>query len=225
MRVAVVGLKHKIVEKQLAKFGIKIDRKNPEVVISFGGDGTILYAERLYPSVPKFLIKHNSACNKCSRHNYSRALQKLKNKNYRIVEKIKVEGIVNGSSKKKLVGLNEICVHNKMPRAIRLQVSANGRIVAKEVRGDGIVVATPFGSTGYFHSIAYKKFDRGLGIAFNNPSVKTKSIIVNENAVVKVKVLRDAGFMCADNNKKLVALKEDDIITIKKSRQTARFVC
>lgn len=221
MRVAVVGLQRRIIERQMRKFDFKIDRKKPEVVVSFGGDGTLLYAERLYPSVPKLMIRHKSDCIDCSRHYHSLILRLLAGRKYRTVEKIKLEGVVNG---KKLIGLNEICVQNKIPQAIRLQVSVDGKKTADYVRGDGLVVATPFGSTAYFYSITYKKFTRGLGIAFNNPAEKMKPIFVNENTVVKVKILRGPGFMCTDNDKRMLPIKTGDVITIKKSSRAAKFI-
>jgi len=228
MRVAVVGKERRVIEKQLAKFYLTLDKKRPQVVISYGGDGTALYAERKYPGVPRLMIKHSSICVKCSVHgvhDVSAALRALANKKFKVLEEIKVEGAVNGRQTTKLVGLNEICVHNVVPRAIRLQVAVNKKILADNVLGDGLVVATPYGSTGYFYSVTRKKFSRGLGIAFNNCVQRLKHAVVGEGSVVKIKVLRGPGIMCADNcHNRLVSLKTGDVVTIKKSKQKARII-
>jgi NAD+ kinase len=225
MKVAVVGLARKLIENRLKEFGLKLDKKNPDVVISIGGDGTALYAERVYPGIPRVMIRHSKICKKCEEHDFSEVLNALKKKNYRIKEEIKVEGIVNDDPSKKLVGLNEIGIHHRNPtKTIRLRVEVNGNVIADEVIGDGIVVATPYGSTAYFYSICRKKFSKGLGIAFNNSREGRRSVIVSDDSRVKVKVLRGYGLMTADNNEIMIPVKSGDTILIKKSKQKARII-
>jgi len=222
MKVAVVGHERKIFEKMLPKDFV-MDRKNPEIIFSFGGDGTILYSEWLYPGVPKVFVKHSSLCKRCEvAGSYKNMFDSLRKGDYTIVKEMKLEGVVN---KKRLVGLNEINVCNKTPtRAVRLQLIVNGVVKQKEVIGDGIVVATPFGSTAYFNSIARKTFNKGIGIAFNNSTRPIKPMMVGENSSIRIKVLRGYAMMCADNNKKAIPLKEGDVVVIKKSRIKARLV-
>jgi NAD+ kinase len=225
MKVAVVGLDRKMFEKKLPK-DFFIDRKKPEIVFSFGGDGTILYSERLYPGIPKIFVRHSRFCKKCEVvGSYKKLFDALRRGKYKIVEEIKLEGVVNGSRKKMLVGLNEINVCSRMPmKAVRLQLFVNGRCVQREVVGDGIVVATPFGSTAYFYSVTRKTFSRGIGIAFNNSRVPIRHMVVAENSTIRIKVLRGDAVMCADNNKKVFRLKAGDVVTVKKSRLKARLV-
>jgi len=226
MKVAVVGLTRKLIENKLSGYGLKLDKKNPDVVISFGGDGTALYAERVYPGIPRILIKHSKTCNKCEEHDFSKIFTRLKEKRYKIVEEIKVEGIVNKDPKKRLIGLNEIGIHHKIPtKAIRLMVKVNGKTIENNLIGDGLLVATPYGSTGYFYSICRKKFSKGLGIAFNNSvNVRRKSVIVKDDSIIKVKVLRGNSIMTADENERMISLNVGDRITIRKSKGKARII-
>jgi len=222
VRVAVVGLAKKIVERELSKHGLKLDRRSPQIVISFGGDGTALYAEKMYPGVPRIMIKHSSKCKKCNQHNFSKVLTALKNKKYKIVEEIKVEGSVNG---KKLIGLNEVNIHNRpCTKAIRFSVAINNKTIAKEVIGDGLIVATPYGSGAYFYSIAGKTFKRGLGVAFNNPHKKLRSKVVNDKSKIKLRILRGKGLLCVDNNEKMIPLKTGDVVKIRKAVSKARII-
>jgi len=225
MNVVVVGLKRKIVEDVLPKFGLKLDKKNPDIVISFGGDGTALYAERVYPGIPRILIKHSKNCNKCEKHDFSKVLSALKEGNYKIKEEIKVEGIVNDDPKKRLIGLNEVGIHHEPPtKTIRFRVKVNGRLIGDEIIGDGLVVSAPYGSTGYFHSISGRSFDEGLGIAFNNPTKKINEIVVDDDSVIEVEILRRNGWMTADNYEKMISITTGDLITIKKTKQKARII-
>ena len=225
MKVAVVGLVRNLVEKQLPKFGLKLDKKNPDIVISFGGDGTSLYGERVYPGVPRIMIKHSKICNRCKEHDFSKVLPALKEGRFKFKEEIKVEGIVNKNPRKKLVGLNEISIHHIIPtKSLRFRVKVNGKIVAEEAIGDGLVIATPYGSTAYFYSVSRKKISKGLGIAFNNTKKRRKSIVVKDNSIIEVEILRGQGLMTADENERMIPLEKEDVITIKKARGKARII-
>ena len=225
MNVVVVGLKRKIVEDVLSKFDLKLNKKNPEIVISFGGDGTALYAERVYPGIPRILIKHSKACNKCEEHDFSKIFSVLKQGRFTIREEIKIEGVVDNDPKKRLVGLNEIGIHHKPPtKTVGFRVKVNGRLIEDKIIGDGLLVATPYGSTGYFHSISRMSFKKGLGIAFNNPIKKRKNLIVDADSVIKVEILRGDGLMVADNYERMIPIGKGDLITIKKTKEKARII-
>jgi NAD+ kinase len=225
MRVVVVGHARKIVEKELSKFGLKLNKKNPDIVISFGGDGTALYAERIFPGVPRILIKHSKTCSKCKEHDFSKVLSVLKEGKFTIKKEIKIEGTVNNNLKKRLVGLNEIGIHHKIPtKTIRLRIRVNRKIIEDEMIGDGLVVATPYGSTAYFYSITRKKFSRGLGIAFNNPHRKKRNIVVKDDSTIEVEILRGKGLMTVDNDEIMIPVKGSDIITIKKAKESAKII-
>lgn len=227
MKVAVVGLARKLIENKLPDYGLKSDKKNPDVVISIGGDGTGLYAERIYPGIPRVMIRHSKICEKCKlgTHDFSKVLNALKEKKYKVIEEMKVEGIVNNDPKKKLIGMNEVGIHHKIPtKTIRLRVKVNDKVVVDRVIGDGIIVATPYGSTAYFHSITRKKFSKGLGLAFNNSREVRKPLILSDDSIIEVEVLRGHGLVTADNDERMLSIKKGDVLEIQKSKERARII-
>ena len=221
MKVAVVSKERTKIENKLKEFGFTLDKRNPDLVIAFGGDGTALYAERIYPGIPRILIKCRK--DKIDEKKLSRVFLALKEKKFKIKEEIKVEGILN--RRKKLIGLNEIGVHHKTPiKTIRLKVKVDKKTIAEELIGDGIIVATPYGSTAYFYSICKRKFSKGLGIAFNNAKTRRKCFIVKEGSRIKVEVLREEGWVTADNDERMIPIKKGDKIIIRKAKEKARII-
>ena len=224
MKVVVVGKARKLIEDKLSEFDLELDGRNPDVVVSFGGDGTALYGERIYPGIPRVMIRHRT-CTKCKEHDISKVLNALRGKRYQIKDEIKVEIIVNDDLTKRLVGLNEVGIHHKIPtKALRLRIKINGKVIEEEQISDGLIVATPYGSTAYFYSICRKKFYKGLGIAFKNPKSGKRGMIVDDNSTIEVEVLRGIGLVAADNNEKVFEVTAGDRILIKKAEEKARII-
>jgi len=53
-------------KKLLLKKGFIISAYKPDIIVSFGGDGTFLSCERNYPGVPKILLREYRRKNKRS---------------------------------------------------------------------------------------------------------------------------------------------------------------
>lgn len=222
MKVAVVGYRKNYFEAKIEKEKkLILVEDDPDVVVAFGGEGTFLYSEMIFPGVPKVLVRHSSKCRKCRKHDYKKVIDALIAKKFKIVEFLKVQGTVNG---KKLVGLNEINIHYIPPCAIRFSVSVDKETLVQESIGDGVVVSTVYGSSGYFLSITRKTFSKGLGIAFNNPVKPVKARVVPEDSVIRVKIIRGPAVVCTDCNKEVVPLSTGDVVRIQKHSHFARIL-
>ena len=224
MKFAVVGKDTNETESELLGAGFAYDEKKPDVVFSVGGDGTILFSEHKYPSIPKVTIRKSRICKKCVFDvvDLRKIIDALKKKKYTVKEYIKLESNIYG---KTLYALNEIQVHNASPaKAVRFSVSVDKKLIEKEVIGDGIVISTPYGSGAYYYSIGGTAFEKGIGIGFNNPHARIKNLVVSEESVVEIKILRGHAIAMYDNSDNTVALQENKVIQIKKGRNPARFV-
>jgi NAD kinase len=87
--------------------GFRVVEVDPDFVVCFGGDGTVLFGERCFPGVPKLVVKTSRVCRKCDYtvDKLSDLLPKIKAGDYRLHAKMKLEAEAKGV---KLVGLNEI---------------------------------------------------------------------------------------------------------------------
>lgn len=221
-RVTVVGRGRPLIERELQTYGFTLARKNPDVVITYGGDGTALYSEQLYPGVPKVMIRDGRR-GRVPRH-LPEVFKALKHGHFAVEPETKVEGQVKGT-RRRLVGLNEVNVCHRDPtRAIRFNLHVDDALLAENVIGDGVIVATPYGSTAYFASIARRSFDEGLGIAFNNTRNDRDALVVDETSVIAVELLRGPGWLCADNNRTKHRLFDGDVVVVRKAKTDARIV-
>ena len=205
--------------------GFEVVDVNPDFVVCFGGDGTVLFGERSFPGVPKLVVKTSSVCR---RYDYVldelvEVLGRIRKGDFELVEEMKLVGEAVGVL---LVGLNEVQVHLKLPfSALRFGVSVGGKEF-RNLIGDGVVVSTPFGSSGYYAATGGERFERGIGVSFNNlHKRKVESFVVSEDSVVELSISRGPAWFLADNDERFVELNAGDSATVRKADDMARFIC
>jgi len=222
MRILIFGDEREKIIPLVKEFGFEITDQNPEMIFSYGGDGTLMQSEFAFPSVPKVILKNSHICKLCSELTNEEILTKIKQKKFTLQKLWKLEAC---SKKRKIYALNDIVVHNQAPQhAIRYKVYLDDKQIGKETIGDGIVVATPLGSTAYYHSITDGFFETGIGLAFNNSIEQTDHIVLKENRRIRLTVTRGPAVVYADNQKEMIILQPGDKVSIKKSDKTAQIV-
>ncbi|UCC58904.1 MAG: NAD(+)/NADH kinase [Candidatus Bathyarchaeum sp.] len=212
------------IEKVLVGEGFRVVDMDPDFVVCFGGDGTVLFGERSFPGVPKLIVKTSRVCRKCDYtvDKLAGVLSRIRAGDYRLHGEMK---LVAESKGVRLVGLNEIQVHIKLPiSAVRFSVSVDGKEY-NDLIGDGVIVATPFGSTGYYEATGGERFERGIGVSFNNlHRRKVGSFVVSEDSVVRLVVSRGPAWLLADNDRNFVELNGGDSAVVRKADGVANFI-
>ncbi len=225
MKVVISGLEKNELAQYIRKHhpnDIQIVKRKPEFVLCYGGDGTLLFAERHYPSVPKVMIRHSRVCAQCARLAKETILELLVRGQYSVQEQPLLE-VKHGG--KVLYGMNDILVaHAAINTGLRYNLWLNGEPFGEEMLGDGVIVATPLGSSGYYQSVTRSTFRQGLGIAFNNSISTTDHILVSNDTVVKVQIKRGPALVAADNNEHYFHLKNRDVVTIRRSHRSTSLV-
>lgn len=194
-------------------------QKDLNLIICYGGDGTLIGADRLYPNTPKLAIRSSHICAKCySPDNLSAILESIKLEHINPHQYIRLQAYFNHQ---KLVALNDINIKCNHPNlALRFSYAIND-ISYTNIIADGLIVSTPFGSSAYFKSITRTIFHQGIGVAVINPTEPILNQVVADDSVVSITIDREKAIICADNNPKIYTLKPGDTVTIKKYSKPA----
>ena len=154
-RVLVLGKDLEDVLSVVRENGLQPVQESPEVVITYGGDGILLHSEREWPGVPKLPLRNSQRGRKCEPREVREAIAKLARGELVRRAKLRAKG-------RSQVGLNDVIVHNARPTSsLRCRVFVDDHEFGHEIVGDGVVVATPFGSTAYYRSITRGIFQSG----------------------------------------------------------------
>ena len=212
----------RLYEQKLRKAGFETGLKGSDMTISLGGDGTYLLAERKFPGIPKLLVRDSHVCYNCDERfnvdDVDSIIEKIAKKEYRIRPKSKLEAVFNH---KPMTCVNDLSIRNKNAwEAIRFGVKVDGKAIHKELIGDGVVVSTPFGSTGYYHSITRKSFSKGIGIAFNNSTIPVKPLLLPENSVITITITRGVAELTTDNDPKTKIFRNGASVVIRKKKKS-----
>jgi len=221
MKLALFGKDIESVTPDIERLGFEVVSSEPDMVITFGGDGTLLKSEAAFPGIPKVLIKRSPTCRLCVELPLDDVLSRIKWGDYSVHEIPKLEIRIEN---KKWRALNDVVIRNANPRhAIRFDVRV-GRHIRRGIIGDGVVIATSLGSTGYFHSITGETFNSGVGVAFNNPaSGKMEPIVTSEKDFsLSLDITRGPALAYADNQDDEVVLSDGESIEVGISNEYAQ---
>jgi len=215
-----------------ARFG-----KSVHLLLSLGGDGTVLKAVRALGGSQAPILGINLGnlgfLTSVPETHAVEALQALSSGAYEVAEYPLLEArLFRGKSRKALVrarALNDIVMGwGTSPRATMIEVDVNRQQIASFVC-DGLIVATPIGSTGHALSAGGPILHRETPALVIEPicphTLSNRPLVLPDNRRITLRV--------ADPRKKLLLsvdgqnqgwLEDGDRLEIQKARQTVRFV-
>jgi NAD+ kinase len=221
LRVALCGRNLRDIAAILRGLPVRIVERQPDVVISYGGDGSLLGAERVFPGVPKCPIRDRRSTPKCPQHGEEQILEWLLAGQLKESRLCRLEALAPDG--RCVAGINDVVVNKKnISSAVRFRLWLDGALYKSQVVGDGLVVATPFGSTGYYRSITRSLFRIGIGLAFNNSTEPLDHLVVDGCTLVEVEILRGPAVLLADNAPVRISLNRGDRVTVRRSAAETR---
>lgn len=208
-----------------------IDKKNINFLISLGGDGTILNLHHKYLDLNAAIIGINIGqigfMADIPLSDIYPSLQDILDGNYLIEKRMMIEAIYNS---KIFYAANEILLH-RSPNHKLIEISLKiDKKYLSTFSADGIIIATPNGSTAYSLSaggpILTPTLDAFCLNAICPHTISVRPIVISSSHEIEMKYLSDLKHpikLLADGING-ISIKKDDVIKIKKSEKTFNLV-
>jgi NAD+ kinase len=134
-------------------FPVELLPEYAQIIISLGGDGTMLKSARAVGDKGNPILGINLGSigflTEITSNNIERKLERVKRKDYVIEKRMSLQAEIQGLRDKKLFALNDIVIDKgKVARLIHLHLYDNEEFVCS-YSADGLIVSTPTGSTAY----------------------------------------------------------------------------
>ena len=165
--------------------------KKTDAVLALGGDGTILRTARAVGRSQKPILGINIGglgfLAELSNQNVPSALEALKKGDYRLEERMVLQAELK---QQKLFALNDVVVEKgDVRRLLKLSLSVNGEYICSYA-SDGLIVATPTGSTAYSLSVGgpiiNPKMDLIIAAPISPHSLASRPIIFEPGDVLEI---------------------------------------
>jgi NAD kinase len=188
----------------------EFEKSTKNVVISYGGDGTLLETFHKNPEKAIIPIRNYGQCDRHKNliHDVLNGTTKCKcDLKMRICETLECRGDR---------ALSEIQIASANPtQCLRFNVYINNEPFMNNVIANGVIASTVIGSTGYFKSVARTIFRSGFGLGFICPTYGINNIILKETDWVTIEFVRDAEATISwDNITKTIEIEKGNIETI-----------
>lgn len=215
----------------------RLDRElnDAELLICFGGDGTILHMAKTATrrGIPVLGVNIGTMGFMAELESTElNELTRLAAGEYTIDERMMLDVTVH---RDRDIIFHDICLNDAVitkgavARIVHLSVNCDG-IQAMECGGDGIIVATPTGSTAYSLSAGGPIVEPDAHSILVTPicshDVGSRCMVTSENRVITVAMTRNArrnAYLSVDGGKAL-RMNMGDVATIRKSNLTAKLL-
>ena len=196
--------------------------ETPELIVTYGGDGALLGAEREFPGIPKLPLRDAATAPVCALHDAGSIIADDLAGKRPLTRLPKLRAMCG---KGELFGINDLVVNTaELTSALRYRIYIDGELHAPEVVGDGVCFSSVHGSTAYYRSITRGIFRVGVGLAFSNSTEVVDHLVLPEDSVVEVEILRGEALVMADNDPHKLRLAVGEKITLQQTSEYAQ-VC
>ena len=215
----------------------RLDREiqNTELVICFGGDGTILHMAKTATrkNVPILGVNIGTLGFMAELESTEMdQLAKLADDSFTLDKRMMLDVVVQRDRDIIFhdIGLNDVVItKGSVARIAHLAVKCDG-IEAMQCGGDGIIVATPTGSTAYSLSAGGPIVEPEANNILITPicahDVMSRCIVASDKRTITVELIQNArrnAYLSVDGGKS-IRLNMGDVVTIKKSNLETKLV-
>lgn len=216
-------------------FDLSKEIKNADILICFGGDGTILHASKIATRYRVPILGVNIGTMGFMAELEAgeiSLLSKLAQGDYTVEKRMMLHVTVTNDGKELFneIALNDAAItKGAVARVIQMSVDCDG-VEAISCSGDGVVICTPTGSTAYSMSAGGPIVEPSARNIIITPicahAFQAKGIVTAPWRTISVrlsKLGRRNAFLSVDGGRAF-RLSPDDVVTVRRSEQETRLV-
>jgi len=205
-----------------------------DLLLVFGGDGTILKAARELAGLPTPLLGINAGnlgfLTAVSPQHLRASLNRIWEARFTLEERALLEATVQrGRDRTSLLALNDFVLSRSVAsRLIELEVQVNGELLTR-YRCDGLIASSPTGSTAYSLAAGGAIVSPDAEVLTLTPicphTLSIRPVVVNLSSTVCVKTLSpNLATTLAGDGQQQMDIAPGDLVTIRRSRRTIRLL-
>jgi len=201
-----------------------------DMLITLGGDGLIMRMAHVFPGVPILGINVGKVgfLARIERDDWQRALSELVARRYRIQDGPTLNATLtrDGVSINTSLAINDVVIRSRM-QMVDVELYIDQQFV-NTYPGDGMIVATPQGSTAYCMAAGGPVLDAGVrGFAVTpicaHSPIRT-TLVVPEDATLELVIANDHEADLILDGAPVTALQQGDLVRVQKGRQSFHLV-
>jgi NAD+ kinase len=222
-----IVLEKKLADK-LGKRGVSIDKMRVDAIVTIGGDGTVLFAHRQLPDVPILGINMGGT-GFLADVTPADAVEAIRKMTAGQLPMKGRERLATKASGERLPdALNEVVISSAtMGKSLAFKVFVDGD-AALRTQGDGVIIATPTGSTAYALAAGGPVVDPHLDVFVIVPVCAThprvSPLVVPMTSKIKIELTRPdrKAFVFVDGQRVAEVGSKDEIL-LYRSEKLAKF--
>ncbi|HEX6956558.1 MAG TPA: NAD kinase [Ferrovibrio sp.] len=134
----------------IARYG-NVAPEEAEVIVALGGDGFMLQSLHRYMTLNKPIYGMNQGTVGFLMNEYDEdeLPARLASANAAVLHPLRMRAVKEGGVEQEALAINEVSLLRQTRQIAKLRISIDGRVRVDELAGDGVLIATPAGSTAY----------------------------------------------------------------------------
>ncbi|MEO0258625.1 MAG: NAD(+)/NADH kinase [candidate division WOR-3 bacterium] len=203
-------------------------REKADIIISVGGDGTFLRTARIFTEKPIMGVNAGTFgfLTVYSRNNLENAVKNLLEGRWFIEKRITLKALVTANP---IIALNDFVVNvTGSARMVSISVFANENNIF-EYRGDGLIIATPTGSTAYNLSaggpVLFPTMESIVLTPICPHKLSLRPVVLPSDTVIRIKVeAKSEEIILSADGQETIPLKSGDEFEIVKNSEDVKLV-
>jgi NAD+ kinase len=136
---------------KLVKMHGNVDPQSADVVVALGGDGHMLQTMHRFVStgLPIYGMNRGSVGFLMNDYAEKDLKARLQDAELTVIHPLKMTAMAVGGGKQSAIAFNEVSLLRQRHQAAKIRIAVDGQVRLEELACDGILLATPVGSTAY----------------------------------------------------------------------------